>query len=521
MRIMSDNKLQEKYQAFIQNSSEGIWLCELEEPVSTKLKPDQQLELFYKYGYMAEVNDAMAKMYGVESTTDMIGARLPDLLVQSDPQNTAYILAFIKSGYRLSGVESHEKDYQGNDRYFRNSLVGVVKDGMILRAWGTQQDVTEQYTITRQAQETKDRLALALRASKTGMWEWNITSNTLVWSDELKLLYGMSPDDPVDYDAYLARIHPDDRLSMRRVIHHSMKTGEEYRTEHRIIWPDGSEHWMLGMGRTILEDGEPVRMIGTSVSLDDTKRKDELEKMNRTLRQRQTQLVELNHVKDEFIALASHQLRTPATAVKQYIGMLLGGYFGELDDEQRQAAEIALASNERQLAIINDLLRVAQLDAGNIVLNKRRTDIVAMLQVIVQEQSARFRDKQQTLRLECHQPKLWAVIDPDRMRMVFENLIDNAHKYSPAGKQVVVAISRLGRKVVVSISDQGVGIRKADLPRLFQKFSRLSRGLADEVDGSGLGLYWAHKIVALHDGTLTATSASRKGSVFTVSFAAA
>jgi PAS domain S-box-containing protein len=518
MRIMGNDKLQEKYQAFIRNSSEGIWLCELDEPVSIKLKPKEQIRLFYKYGYIAEANDAMAKMYGLNAGTDLVGARLPDLLVESDPQNTAFITAFVESGYHLSGVESHEKDHQGNDRFFRNSLVGVVKDGMILRAWGTQQDVTEQYAMTRQVQESRERLALALRASRTGMWEWDVISNTLIWSDELKLLYGMSPKDPVDYDAYLEKIHPDDRLSMRRIIRHSMKTGEEYKIEHRIIWRDGSEHWVLGMGRTILEEGKPVRMIGTSVSLDDTKRKDELEEVNRKLREQRTQLVELNQAKNEFIALASHQLRTPATAVKQYIGMLLGGYFGDLDDEQRQAAEIALASNERQLAIISDLLRVAQLDAGNIVLRKQRTDVAAMLQTIVREQSARFRDKEQTIVLECGRSKLWASIDPDRMHMVFENLIDNAHKYTPAGKHVVVTAHKVGRTITVTIADQGVGIRKADLPRLFQKFSRLDHGMTDEVDGSGLGLYWAHKIVELHDGTLTVTSAVRRGSVFTVSF---
>lgn len=518
MQAMEDVKLQEKYQAFIRNSTEGIWLCELDKPVPTGISTKEQIQLFYQYGYMAEVNDAMAKMYGLKSAADMAGARLADLLVRSDPQNTAYLTAFIESGYRLNGVESHEKDSHGNDRIFRNSLVGIVRDGLLLRAWGTQQDVTEQYAMVRQVQEGEERLALALHSSKTGLWEWDIVTNRLTWSDELKLLYGMSPKDPIDYTSFLARTHPDDRLRLQRAIRRSMKTGDEYKVEHRILWPDGSEHWMLGMGRAILVAGKPVRMIGTSLSLDDTKRKDELEEINRKLRDQQAQLVELNHAKDEFIALASHQLRTPATAVKQYVSMLLDGYFGGLSEAQRQAAEIALASNERQLSTINDLLRVAQLDVGNVVLRKQPTDIVAMLETIVREQSARFRDSQQELIVTCSQPKIIAMIDPDRMHMVFENLIDNAHKYTPAGKRITVTVRRSSKKVTVKVTDQGIGIRKADLPRLFQKFSRLDHNTSDEVSGSGLGLYWAHKIVALHDGVIAVTSVPRKGSVFTVSF---
>lgn len=517
---MVDDMFQEKYQAFIRNSSEGIWLCELDKPVSSKLKPDEQIRHFYKYGYIAEANDAMAKMYGLGSAADIVGVRLSDLLVESDPRNTAYLTAFIESGYRLNEVESHEKDSRGSDRIFRNSLVGVVKDGMVLRAWGTQQDVTEQYGMTRQVQEGEERLALALRASKTGLWEWDVAANKLTWSDEHKRLYGLSPKDFIDYESFITKVHPDDRLRMRRIIRQGMKTGEEYKIEYRVIWPDGSEHWLLGMGRAILENGKAVRMIGTSVSLDDTKRKNELEEVNRKLREQQAQLVELNQAKDEFIALASHQLRTPATAVKQYICMLLEGYFGALSESQRQAVEIALTSNERQLATINDLLRVAQLDAGNVVLRKQRTDIVAMLRSLVREQSARFGGKRQTITLEQAQPKIWATIDPDRMRMVFENLIDNAHKYSPAGKSVSIMVKRDGDRIVVTIADQGVGIRKADLPRLFQKFSRLNYDIADEVSGSGLGLYWAHKVVALHEGAVKVTSTLRKGSIFTVSFPA-
>jgi PAS domain S-box-containing protein len=514
---MPTDNLQEKYQAFIKNSSEGIWLCEVDQPIPTNLTPSKQIKLMYKHGYMAEANDAMAKMYGLTSAEELIGTRLPDLLVENDPQNTAYLTAFIQSGYRLTGAESHEKDAKGNDRIFRNSLVGVIEDGKLLRAWGTQQDITEQYMINRALRESEERLALALKASDLGMWEWDIVNDKLRWSDELKRHFGLKPNEEVTFEKYQSRLHPEDRPKLLKTIRRAMKTGKEYEIEHRAVWPDGSVHWVLGRGKAILVKGKPTLMIGTNMSIDDSKRKDELEEINRKLKKNQQQLVELNQTKDEFIALASHQLRTPATAVKQYTHMLLEGYYDELTPHQKMAVATAMLSNERQLTIINDLLRVAQVDAGKVVLQKQPHDIAELLEKVVQEQAEKFKAKEQRITIIQPKTRITATIDPDRLRMVLENIIDTANKYPPASKEVSIALTQTKTHTVVSISDQGIGIHKADVPRLFQKFSRLEHPKTNEVSGTGLGLYWAYKIVALHGGTITVQSTPRKGSVFIIS----
>src|SRR5689334_14463092 len=101
---------EERYLAFIRNSSEGIWRCELDKPIPVNLSPAQQIKRMYRDGYLAEANVAMAKMYGFRSPKPLIGMRLDQLLVKSDPRNTQYLTAFIENNYRLSGVESHEVD---------------------------------------------------------------------------------------------------------------------------------------------------------------------------------------------------------------------------------------------------------------------------------------------------------------------------------------------------------------------------------------------------------------------------
>ena len=133
---------EERYRAFIANSSEGIWRFELDEPVPTALPEDEQIDLCYQHGYLAECNDAMARMYGFERAGEITGARLGDLLVRADPANVEYLRAFIRSGYRLTDAGSVETDREGRLRYFLNNLVGVVEGGRLLRAWGTQRDAT-------------------------------------------------------------------------------------------------------------------------------------------------------------------------------------------------------------------------------------------------------------------------------------------------------------------------------------------------------------------------------------------
>jgi len=637
---------EERYQAFIHNSNEGIWRVEVEKPISIRLSPTRQIELMYKYAYLAEANEAMARMYGLKAVEDIVGARLGDLLIQDDPKNIEYLKAFIANGYNLSGAESHEHDTKGNDKYFRNSLVGMVRDDHLVHAWGTQQNITEQRVALRALHASQERLELSLAASQTGMWEWDIANDKLTWTNELKRIFGLKAKDVVTYALYKQIVHPDDRQRVQSFIDKSLSDGSSYSFEHRVLWPNGTEHWVMGQGRAYLENGRAVRMVGTSMLIDKRKRyeialheseqrfrmmadtapvliwmagpdkqrtyfnkpwldftghtlpeelgsgwtkgihpddyernlktynqafderasysleyrlhhhdgtyhwmlangtpryspegeflgfigsmtdiqevkntkksKEELEEVNQKLREQQYQLVTLNNSKDEFISLASHQLRTPATGVKQYIGMLLEGYGGPLSKPQMKMLHTAYESNERQLNIIDDLLKVAHIDAGKVALRKQKVDLVDMIDDIIDEQADKFKQKKQGVSFRHVRKKVPASIDPERMRMVLENLIDNAGKYSPEGKKIMVQLKKNKDHVTISVTDEGVGIAQKDIPRLFQKFSRVSNSLSTLVGGTGLGLYWAEKIVSLHHGSIDVTSRLHKGSTFTI-----
>ncbi len=158
-RAPGPSKDAEKYRAFVEQSSEGIWCFEVAEAIPTSWPEDDQVAAIFARGFLAECNVMMARMYGVGSPAELVGCRLGDLMVPADPRNAEYLRAFIRSGYRLTDAETHEVGRDGRDRYFLNNLTGIIEKGGLCRAWGVQRDVTD-----RRALEEQLRLAHKLEA---------------------------------------------------------------------------------------------------------------------------------------------------------------------------------------------------------------------------------------------------------------------------------------------------------------------------------------------------------------------
>lgn len=234
------------------------------------------------------------------------------------------------------------------------------------------------------------------------------------------------------------------------------------------------------------------------------------------LTKQRTRLLALNKAKDEFIALASHQLRTPATIVKVYSSMLLTNHAGKLSKSQQELLRTAYESNERQLELIDTLLRVARLDTGAIVLKRERVDLAVLIEEIIDSYNGSLVARQQTVHFWHGKHVFMADVDKEKVRIVLENILDNASKYSPSGKQIAIRLHKRQDQFAVSVRDNGVGIVKKDMHKLFKKFSRIDNPLSTTVNGTGLGLYWAKKIVAMHEGSIEVTSRPSKGSTFTV-----
>lgn len=301
----------------------------------------------------------------------------------------------------------------------------------------------------------------------------------------------------------------------------SLAEGVPFEYEHRLRRADGQYRWHLTRAQPLRdENGDISIWVGSSTDIEDIRRTRKLEADTARLTKQREELLTLNTAKDEFISLASHQLRTPATGVKQYLGMALEGYGGPVPSRLRKLLKQAYESNERQLTIVDDLLKVAQVDAGKVRLQKQPLDLVGLIKDVIQGQTDKFATREQTVIFSPRRRKLMVVADRDRLRMVIENILDNASKYSPPGKNIEITATKSNDQAILTIRDEGVGIDPKQKDRVFEKFSRIDNPLSVQVGGTGLGLYWVKKIIDLHEGAISIDSKLGTGTTFTVTFPA-
>lgn len=237
-------------------------------------------------------------------------------------------------------------------------------------------------------------------------------------------------------------------------------------------------------------------------------------------RKRQSALdqhAKLQVIRDELMSLASHQLRTPASGVKQYLGMLLEGFAGDLSPQQRELIEKADTINNRQIEIVDQILLATDVGGAKLRAVMKEEDIARLVAEVVDEQRLAHKTHH-TLAYVAPRDQVLAFIDRDYIKVALENIIGNAYKYTPDRGTIDVSVSHSGSSVTVTITDSGVGIEPGDQDRLFEKFSRIPNELSIKAGGSGIGLYVVKELVeSLHDGTVTVSSAGgNTGSTFTL-----
>ena len=362
--------------------------------------------------------------------------------------------------------------------------------------------------------ESQERLLLATEAADIGTFDFDPKTGELEFSDRSRELFGIPPETQMTYDIYLAGVHPDDRHIVHETVQRVRTPGStgrfdiEYRT---IGLQDGKERWVAERGRAVSDSsGEVTRFIGTMLDITVAKNAEML------LQRAKVAAEEANQAKDHFLAMLSHELRTPLTPVLMTIAALRRE--PTLSDDLRDDLEVLQRNVELEALLIDDLLDLTRIAHGKLELHNDAVDVHSTIEHALGISAGDLigRKIQVNRRFEAREHHSWA--DHARLQQVFWNLIKNAAKFTPEGGRIEVSTrNNEAHQIIIEITDNGIGIDPAVMPKIFDAFEQGGRGVTSKYGGLGLGLAISKRVVDLHHGSIAAHSAGRgQGATFVV-----
>ncbi|HJR80380.1 MAG TPA: response regulator [Anaerolineales bacterium] len=365
-----------------------------------------------------------------------------------------------------------------------------------------------------------ERLPIIVYLSPAG----NIHHITYV-SPQIQTILGYTPEEWLsDPEFWQTRLHSDDRDGVVHTVQESERTGEPLSMEYRMLAHDEKVVWFHDQAVLLRDNkGQPLYWQGIKVDVT-TRKQAEAEilllnaELERRVQERTTELERALRAKDEFLASMSHELRTPLNAILGLSESLAEHVAGPLNEKQQRYVKTISESGNHLLSLINDILDLARIESGQVVLNISEVDLQQVCQASLRMINQLAHKKEQEIALEIEDDMDFIWVDERRLKQILVNLLSNAVKFTPAGGKLGLQVhGDLKEKTVMfTVWDTGIGISENDLERLFKPFVQLNSSLAREAPGTGLGLALVAQMVRLHGGSVTVKSQLNHGSRFTV-----
>lgn len=351
-------------------------------------------------------------------------------------------------------------------------------------------DVTEQVNARESLSEINTRLQIALDASSLGSTEVNLATGIMQSTDQFKRIFGFEPEEDFKYSDLFDAMLPEHRERVKGLVQEAIRTNGIYKTEYPVKWRDGSIHWIEAHGRPRYdENGKADRMVGMTADITEKKMFDQR--------------------KDDFLSIASHELKTPLTILKASIQLLDRLKDKPFSETHTKLIDQSAKSVETMVVLIDELLNMRRMNEDHLKLEKTKFNLFDMLSNSCNH--IRMEGKYHlTILGDC---EIEVFADENRIDQVVINFVNNAVKYAADSNEIQISIERMDNEVKVSVRDFGEGIEANILPHLFDRYFRADHS-GKTYSGLGLGLYICAEIIKKHDGRIGAESTMGEGSTF-------
>ena len=491
---------EEKYRNFVEQSMEGIWFLDFDQPIPINLSAEEQVDLIYKYGYVSECNDVLAHMYGYNSSIEMKGVHLLNLQVGARINEANYqaTLKLVKEGYRSGNRETTEITRAGKTVYFLNNAVGLIKDQYLIGLWGSQLDITTLKKTEEALRRSEARTRALLDAVPDMIFEFNSEGTILQFIASSNNQPLLPPEQFLG--KRIAEVLPESVADQTMfAIERVLQSGQVHAFEYQLLQNDENKIFEARLSPLGVD---VVLAIVRDVSL----QKWILEEREKLISELEFKNTEL----ERFTYTASHDLKSPLITIKGFLGFLREDtQSGNLKRLETDIQRIGDATDKMQ-RLLNDLLELSRV--GRLVNQPQSVDLNEMISEVLELLYGRLHGNHVRVSVEEKLPHVYG--DRARLLEVWQNLIDNAAKFMGDQPNPQIEIGQAGRATngspILFVRDNGIGIDPKFKDRIFGLFDKLD----PRTDGTGIGLALVKRIVEVHSGRIWVESELGKGATF-------
>ena len=406
------------------------------------------------------------------------------------------------------------------------------------------QDIVKEAEIEELIKSSSDQIRRDMHANSVGFYiretayiesRFICTGNTVISRNDLEKIRQITPS--ITYKVHSVEVEP--KNNEEKILNDILRANK---IEVLVRLVDTVDYKVAGVGYLVLgpkrsgalysdQDLKVLEIIANElvIAVENALRLEEIEQFNVTLqkkideatkelKQSNEKLKALDEAKDEFVSMASHQLRTPLTSIKGYLSMVLEGDAGKLTATQKQMLGQAFFSSQRMVYLISDLLNVSRLKTGKFIIEPKEVNLPNLVEDEIEQLQEGAKAKDITLAFV--KPKEFSMVELDEMkiRQVVMNFVDNGIYYTPSGEKITVDLKETDKTIEFTVKDSGIGVPKKQQHKLFTKFYRADNARKARPDGTGLGLFMAKKVIVAQGGSIIFKSTEGKGSTFGFSF---